>query len=88
MLIHVHILLRVVEARRRKFESRLEDDLADFLVRHEHLISNIPKVLRTMTVEEFVTKWDGSIIKYMESVAKARTDEGISVDIEASARKR
>ncbi|KAG8932559.1 hypothetical protein FRC02_000937 [Tulasnella sp. 418] len=77
-----------VDARRRKFETRLAEDLADFHARHKLLLANIPRVLLTMTVEEFGAKYDGSITKYMEEVTKARLAEGGMVDIVASARKR
>jgi len=68
--------------------NRLEEDLGDFEARHRQLKNNIPAALRSMTVEEFAVKYDGNITRFMEDATTLRMAAGVSVDIEASTRKR
>ncbi|KAG8893974.1 hypothetical protein FRC01_013241 [Tulasnella sp. 417] len=77
-----------VESRRKKLQARLAENLADFEARHRHLIASIPRVLQNMTVEEFAVEYDGNITTFLEKATRAKMNEGLSVDIEASARKR
>ncbi|KIO20614.1 hypothetical protein M407DRAFT_29769 [Tulasnella calospora MUT 4182] len=78
-----------VESRRKKLQARLAENLADFEARHRHLIASIPRVLQNMmTVEEFAVEYDGNIATFLEKATRAKMNEGLSVDIEASARKR
>ncbi|KAG8941912.1 hypothetical protein FRC04_003936 [Tulasnella sp. 424] len=77
-----------VESRRKKLQARLAENLADFEARHRHLISSIPRVLQNMTVEEFAVEYDGNIATFLEKATRAKMNEGLSVDIEASTRKR
>ncbi|KAG9037372.1 hypothetical protein FS837_001443 [Tulasnella sp. UAMH 9824] len=77
-----------VESRRKKLQARLAENLADFEARHRHLIASIPRVLQNMTVEEFAVDYDGNIATFLEKATRAKMNEGLSVDIEASARKR
>ncbi|KAG9017049.1 hypothetical protein FRB90_001987 [Tulasnella sp. 427] len=77
-----------VESRRKKLQARLAENLADFEARHRHLISSIPRILQNMTVEEFAVEYDGNIATFLEKATRAKMNEGLNVDIEASARKR
>lgn len=83
-----HTVYRTVDDKIRRFRTRLEDMLADFLVRHENEITRIPRAIRPMSVAEFGDKYNGSITECLQGLAKVKLDEGIDVDIQASARKR
>ncbi|KAG8986878.1 hypothetical protein FRB95_005736 [Tulasnella sp. JGI-2019a] len=77
-----------IESRLAKIRGRLAEDLADFKRRHAQHLNNIPRALRTVTVDGFALKYEGSVTRFIEEQTRVKQAEGISVDIEASARKR
>jgi hypothetical protein len=77
-----------VSDRERRFRSRLEDVLSDFLLRQENEITRLPRAIRSLTMEEFDVKYNGDITACLQALAKARMAEGGVLEIDASARKR
>ncbi|KAG8849035.1 hypothetical protein FRB96_000935 [Tulasnella sp. 330] len=77
-----------IESRLAKIRGRLAEDLVDFKRRHAQHLNNIPRALRTVTIDTFAIKYEGSIARFMEEQTRVKQAEGLSVDIEASARKR
>ncbi|KAF4617538.1 hypothetical protein D9613_005910 [Agrocybe pediades] len=61
-----------VAHRTRQFESWLADKLENFTLHQEGLVSRIPKQVRTMTLREFGSKYDGNIQSALRGYQKER----------------
>lgn len=80
------LFVGVVSHRTRQFESWLADALQNFRIHQEGLISRVPRLVRDITLRDFV-KYNGDVQECLKGIQRERLG-GDAATIDKTTRKR